>query len=425
MITPFLILCVQTLLLWFFVGILYRVRHRITLIPFYAYIGVLTILTHNLTDLGFSIVVDQWFFLIGSFSFFTTLMFAVLFLYLFEGPRAGRFGLFTILFTSLFYVGIVYLLNFQVDVTHWVQFDLTRGIYYFWSILAIVLDILFLAFVWELLSKIKSLPLFIRVFLITFGVFVLDALVFTTGVFWSSDVYLSILKSNLVIRFILSFIGALFIAYFLKSGGFSEEKREKPKNFWEILNFRSDLETKIDTLEGMVEKYKDLEKKLRETEETYKLAINGTGAGIWDWNVLTNHVFWSPRVCTLLGYKSGELKENLDAFKAIMHPEDMEKTFAIVDQCFQERKPFETEYRLKTKSGEYKWFLATGVTKYDEKSKPIRMVGSIIDVTKRKQNDLVIMEKVNELTRLNELMVGRELKMVALKEEINKLKESK
>ncbi|MEW6617377.1 MAG: PAS domain-containing protein [Patescibacteria group bacterium] len=425
MITPFLILCVQTLLLWFFVGILYRTRNRITLIPFYAYIGMLTILTHNLTDLGFSIVVNQWFFLIGSFSFFTTLMFAILFLYLFEGPRAGRFGLFTVLFTSFFYIGIVYLLNLQVDVTHWVQFDLTRGVYYFWSILAIVLDILFLAFVWELLSKVKSLPLPVRVFIIIFGVFALDALVFTTGAFWNSDLYASMLKSNLITRLVLSFIGAPLIAYLLKSGGFSEEKREKPKNFWEIVNFRSDLETKIVTLEEMIKKYKDLEEKLRETEETYRLAVNGTGAGIWDWNVLTNHVFWSPRVCALLGYESGELKENLDAFKAILHPEDMEKTFAIVNQCFQDGKPFETEYRLKTKGGDYKWFLATGVTKYDETKKPIRMVGSIIDITKRKQNDLVITEKVNELTRLNQLMVGRELKMVALKEEINKLKESK
>ncbi|MHB9020156.1 MAG: PAS domain-containing protein, partial [Minisyncoccota bacterium] len=364
-----IILCVQTILFWFITFILYQKKSKITLIPLYAYIAVLAVFTHNLSDLGFAITIDNWYFLISSFSFFTTLMFTTLFLYLFEGPRAGRLALWTILASSFFYIGIVYLLGFEANTAGWVQFNLTRALYYFWSIFAVILDVIFLATVWELLSRVRSLNLVSRVFIVMFGVFALDTVVFTTGVFWSSDIYSVILKGNLLIRLILSLIGAPIMAYLLKFGGFSEEKRNKPKIFWEILNFRSDLETKILTLEEMIKKYEVLEKKLRESEETYKLAINGTGAGIWDWDVVTNKIIWSPKFCMLLGYEPGEIKGDQDAFKAILHPEDLQRTLDLIKQCFKDGKPFEIEFRLKTKSGQYRWFVSTGITKYDDNKK--------------------------------------------------------
>ena len=109
-----------------------------------------------------------------------------------------------ILFSSLFYIATVYFLGFQVDTTRWVQFSAEQGTYYFWSILAIVLDVLFLAVFWELLSKISRLNLTVRVFLVVFGVFALDSFIFTTGAFAGTEFYAAILSGNLMIRFILS-----------------------------------------------------------------------------------------------------------------------------------------------------------------------------------------------------------------------------
>jgi len=422
---PFILLSAQTLLFWLIAIVLHRKKARITLIPLYAYIGILTILTHNFSDLGFAVVVNHWYFLIASFSFFTTLMFATLFLYLFEGPRAGRVAIWIILFSSVFYIGLVYLLGLETNTNAWVRLDLARFLYYSWSILAIIADVFFLAIAWELLSRIKSLNLVSRVFLITFGVFALDTAIFTTGAFWSAEFYASMLQGNLITRFVLSLIGAPIIAYFLRSEGFSEEKRNKPKNFWEIFNFRSDLETKIFSLEDVVEKYKILQDKLAAAEETYRLAIEGASAGIWDWDLFTNKMILSPKTYTLLGYRPGEIKGHLDTFKAVLHPADYEKTFAIINQCFKSGQPYETEYRLKTKSGEYRWFLATGITKYDNANKPIRMVGSIIDIDAKKQGELKLQKSIEELTQLNKIMVGRELQMVALKKEISDLKNPK
>ncbi|MFA6429990.1 MAG: PAS domain-containing protein [Patescibacteria group bacterium] len=415
---PFVILCAQTILLWLIAIILHRKKEQITLIPLYVYIALLTVLTHNLSDLGLAIVMGKWFFLIASFSFFTTLMFATLFLYLFEGPRAGRFALWVILGSSFFYITLVALLGLQADTSQWVQFTPERAGYYFWSLTAILVDVFVLAVLWELLSRLKSLPLVARVFLVGFSVFAIDTIIFTSGAFASSGYYQSILTGNLMIRLALSLIGAPIIAYFLRLEGFEEAKRVKPKSLWEIVNFRSDLETKISLLEEEVGDYQALEKKLKQAEETYQLAIAGTGAGIWDWNVLTNEVIWSPRFCTLLGYAPGGIKGNLDAFKKILHPDELESTFALVERRFQEKKPFELEYRLKTKSGAYRWYYVTGVTKYDQAGKPIRMVGSIIDIDKRKQTEISLKKNVDELTKLNEVMVGRELKMIELKKQL-------
>lgn len=419
---PFVVLAVQTLFLWLLVVIFYRVRHRYTLIPLYGYLAVATIFTHNLTDLGFAIVGRELFFLIGSVSFFTTLMFTVLFLYLLEGPRAGRLALWTILGVSVFYILLVYLLQFQTNTSAWVQFTWASAEIYFWSLLAIVVDVFFLAFTWELLSKFRRLPLFFRVFLVVLGVYILDTIIFCTGVFWNNEVYLSILKGNLLVRLILSLLGVPVMSFLLKAQGFSEAKRLKPQNFWEILNFRSDLEVKISSLEEAIKKNKILENDLKKAQETYELVISGSGAGIWDWNIITDEIIWSPKTFQLLGYEVGELENSLQAFKNILHPEDSQKTFAVVDASFQSHKAYATEYRLKTKSGDYRWFAANGIIKYDKNNKPVRMVGTLIDIDNKKRGELEIVEKIQELTALNRAMVGRELKMVELKQELEQLK---
>jgi PAS domain S-box-containing protein len=126
-----------------------------------------------------------------------------------------------------------------------------------------------------------------------------------------------------------------------------------------------------------------------------------------------------------LGYAPNKLKGDLDTFKKILHPEDNKRTFAVINKCFKEKQPYKIEYRLKTKTGTYCWFLATGVTKYDNAKKPIRMVGSIIDINNRKATESDLKEKIEELTKINNIMAGREVKMTELKETIATLKKSK
>ncbi len=418
---PLLILTVQTIFFWLLVVFLYRIKSKFTLIPLYCYLAIVTILTHNLSDLGFAIIKGDLFFLISSVSLFTTLMFIVLFLYLLEGVKAVRIALWVILGTSFFYIFIVYALQLMLDTSSWFQFNFSVLRTYFWSILGIVLDIFILTIFWELLSKIKSLNLLFRVFLVTLLVLFLDTLIFTTGVFGASDIYISVLSGNILVRLILSFIAAPIITVLLRAEGFMEINRNKPRNFWEILNFHSDLENKVTSLEDTIKKNKILEDKLKTATENYELVLTGSGAMIWDWNLLNNQFSFSERLYKVLGYKPGVLKNNLDTFKSILHPEDLARTFSLIEKSIASAQAYEAEFRLKLKSAKYQWFLASGIVKYDANKKPVRMVGSIINIDTKKQSELKIQEKIDELSALNKFMIGRELKMVELKSKINEL----
>ena len=421
MYNSFIFLCVQTIILWFLVIFLHRRKERFTLIPLYSLLAVLTILTHNLSDLGFAVILNDWYFLIASFSFFTSLMLGVLFIYLFEGPKAARLALFVILFTSVLYIGVVFFLGKQVDTSNWVSFNFKNLITYFWSISAIIIDVFFMAILWELLGKIKKIPLFVQIFLVIFGTFIIDALIFVTGVFINQPIYASILQGDIIIRIILALIATPIVAIYLKAEKYSEDAREKPKNFWEILNFRSSLESKIKTMEEVLKYQKELETKLKNSEEKYSLAIEGASAGIWDWDIEKNYINYSSKFLSLLGFKEGEVSTTIEAFKLMLHPDDVEKTFSLIDECLNNKKVYSIEYRLKTKDGSYKWYLSSGITKFDSSGKAIRMVGSIIDINDKKLINESYQEKVKELEKFNKIMVDRELKMSELKQEIKSL----
>ncbi|HCE44194.1 MAG TPA: hypothetical protein DET40_11660 [Lentisphaeria bacterium] len=124
--------------------------------------------------------------------------------------------------------------------------------------------------------------------------------------------------------------------------------------------------------------------RLRDSEERFKLAVAGASAGVWDWDIMSGKAWWSPRFYELLGFKNKEIEASLAGFKEMIHPDDREATFDMVSAHFKGEKPFSIEYRLKTKSGEYKWFLGTGQVKLDEKKKPVQMVGTNVDISERK-----------------------------------------
>ncbi|MEI8270190.1 MAG: PAS domain-containing protein [bacterium] len=422
MYTPFLFLCLQTIILWFIIIFLHRQKERFTLIPLYSFLAILTVLTHNLSDLGFIITLNNFHFLIASFSFFTSLMLGVLFIYLFEGPKATRLALYIILFSSFLYIGIMYLLGLQIGDFKWMSLDLSHLITYFWSIAAIIVDVFFIAIFWELLGRIKKIPLLIQVFLVIFGTFLIDALIFVTGVYLGQPVYWSILQGDLLVRIALALIASPIIVMYLKTEKYSEIERVKPKNFWEILNFHSDLETKIKSMEEVLKHQKELEDQLKKSEEKYLLALEGANAGIWDWDIEKNNIMYSEKFCSLLGFGKGELLDTIEDFKKMLHPDDIKETFSTIDAALEKKKNYSVEYRLKNKDGSYKWYLSSGITKFDSSGKAIRMVGSIIDINDKKIISQSYEEKVVELEKFNKLMINRELKMAELKEEIQKLK---
>lgn len=125
--------------------------------------------------------------------------------------------------------------------------------------------------------------------------------------------------------------------------------------------------------------------RLRQSEERFQLAASGTNDGIWDWDVATNHVYYSPRLKECLGFTAvDDFPPTPDTFWALMHPDDLEPIREAVRRHLVDREPYETEYRVRTRDGAYRWFRARAQAVWDAAGTPLRMAGSISDIHERK-----------------------------------------
>ncbi|MBF0120077.1 MAG: transporter substrate-binding domain-containing protein [Desulfobacterales bacterium] len=150
---------------------------------------------------------------------------------------------------------------------------------------------------------------------------------------------------------------------------------------------RIQIKRKTQDLQKEIIERKIAEEALLKSNERFYLAVNGADEGIWDWDILTNTNYFSPRMCELIGYKSDEIKHEFSTFESLLHPEDHDRVINEVSKHINEHIPYTTEYRLFTKKGEYRWFYASGQAIWDASGKPYRMAGSIKDITDRKQTE--------------------------------------
>ncbi|MBD2080757.1 EAL domain-containing protein [Leptolyngbya sp. FACHB-17] len=129
-----------------------------------------------------------------------------------------------------------------------------------------------------------------------------------------------------------------------------------------------------------------VEAALRESEERYALAIQGTHDGLWDWNLVLNQVFFSSRWKSMLGYEDSEIANHPDEWLNRIHPEETVKVHQEIAACIEGiTTQFESEHRLLHKDGRYLWMLSRGFVVRDKNGKAYRMVGSQTDITERKQ----------------------------------------
>ena len=131
---------------------------------------------------------------------------------------------------------------------------------------------------------------------------------------------------------------------------------------------------------------KVLEEELEEGQIRLKFAFEGSGDGMWDWNVSAGEVFFSKRWKEMLGYAEDEISDRVDEWENRVHPEDMPKVMADIQAYFDAATPaYVNEHRMLCKDGSYKWILDRGIamTRGDD-GKPTRMLGTHSDITDRK-----------------------------------------
>ncbi|MEM8808281.1 MAG: PAS domain-containing protein [Cyanobacteria bacterium P01_G01_bin.38] len=142
---------------------------------------------------------------------------------------------------------------------------------------------------------------------------------------------------------------------------------------------------------------KQTEAALRESQERYALAMKASRDGLWDWNILTNEVYYSPRFKAILDYQNHEMANQFSSFELRLHPDDHDRVLATVSDHLERHIPYDVEYRLRTKQDDYRWIHAQGQAIWDATGQPTRMAGSISDITDRKQTEAQIHEMTQRL----------------------------
>lgn len=124
---------------------------------------------------------------------------------------------------------------------------------------------------------------------------------------------------------------------------------------------------------------------LRTSEERFDLAVRGSNDGIWDWDILSDEIYFSPRYWEILGYPPGEFPGTLKTFVQLTHPEDRNRVLERVQEHLERQTPYDTEFRMLHRDGSYRWIRARGTAVWDADGKPVRMAGSHTDVTESRQ----------------------------------------
>ncbi len=130
------------------------------------------------------------------------------------------------------------------------------------------------------------------------------------------------------------------------------------------------------------------EAELRQSEERLSLVLKGAELGLWDWNPQTNAIIYDERSQRMLGYEPDEIPRQVEnGFMALMHPDDRARVTALaMDHLHGSTPLYEAEFRLRAKNGDWRWFLGRGrVTQRDEHGRPVRVTGTHMDITARKQ----------------------------------------
>lgn len=137
---------------------------------------------------------------------------------------------------------------------------------------------------------------------------------------------------------------------------------------------------------GAATKAAQTQEALRESQERYELAVSGANDGLWDWNLKTNEIYFSPRWKSMLGCEESEISNTPDAWFERVHPEDIEQLKGQISLHLEGLTPhFENEHRILHKDGTYRWMLIRGMAVRDTNGKASRMAGSQTDITERKQ----------------------------------------
>ena len=151
-----------------------------------------------------------------------------------------------------------------------------------------------------------------------------------------------------------------------------------------------ELESYRKRLEELVE---EKTRDIRQKEERLSFAMMGTNDGLWDLDLNTGSVYYSPRWKSMLGYSEEELQDHPDTWENLMHPDDRVSTLALVRDFLDGRmNKFEVEFRMRHKDGHYLYILSRAFLQHSPEGRALRLIGTHADITERKRAEEALAE---------------------------------
>lgn len=152
-----------------------------------------------------------------------------------------------------------------------------------------------------------------------------------------------------------------------------------------------------------ISEYESNRENLIQSNQRLELAFDAADHGLWDWDLITNKTFFSPRYYTMLGYEPGELPAEYSTWEQLLHPDEREQVVAKVKESVKKADVFELEFRLRTKSGNWKWIRGRGkFYKSGNGNTPTRLIGTHEDISEQRISMESLMLSERKYRKLHE-----------------------
>ncbi|MEA5452411.1 PAS domain S-box protein [Leptolyngbya sp. CCNP1308] len=159
----------------------------------------------------------------------------------------------------------------------------------------------------------------------------------------------------------------------------------------------------ISELRGARYQIKQLsDRRLQKSEEQLRLALQAAHMGMWDWNMITGEITWTPEHEQLLGMATGTFDGRYETFDARLHPDDREGLNQTVQAAIYGHSSYKHEYRIIWADGSTHWVEGRGQTFYDGTGKPIRMTGTLMDIDDRKRMEIALKQSEQQFRAIFE-----------------------
>lgn len=144
-----------------------------------------------------------------------------------------------------------------------------------------------------------------------------------------------------------------------------------------------------------------VQESLKNNQERLDLALKASESGLWDWNIQSGAVLFNERWAEMLGYRSNEIKNNVDTWERLLHPDDKDMVMAaLLDHLEGKTDLYQTEHRLLCKNQKWKWILDTGkVVSRSDDNRPLRAIGTHIDIHEKKEAEQFLKDYQQDLEK--------------------------